>query len=145
MLHGMLVQVQSRAPPFLIMTISLARFKNSKFRLKFKLDDDDRAYIARLGLKKIEEHAYTFIRQRLAPAYPAHDGKQTPFKGHPVFKAQHATATCCRGCLAKWHRIAKGKDLSAQEVDYVVEWIMLWITQQLAIQKDPPQEGPLAF
>ncbi len=114
--------------------ISLERFKNSPFRLKFKLDSADRAYIARLGLKKIEAHAYDFIRQRLAPAYPLRDGKQTPFQGHPVFKAQHATATCCRGCLARWHRIAQGKELSDQEIAYAVEWIMLWITQQLAHQ-----------
>ena len=114
--------------------ISLERFKNSPFRLKFRLDSADRAYIARLGLKKIEAHAYDFIRQRLAPAYPLRDGKQTPFQGHPVFKAQHATATCCRGCLARWHHIAKGKELSGQEIAYVVEWIMLWITQQLAHQ-----------
>ncbi len=29
-------------------------------------------------------------------AEPRNDGKQTPFRGHPVFTAQHATATCCR-------------------------------------------------
>ncbi|MBP5297487.1 MAG: DUF4186 domain-containing protein [Bacteriovoracaceae bacterium] len=119
--------------------ISLERFKNSPFRLKFKLDSADRAYIARLGLKKIEAHAYDFIRQRLAPAYPLRDGKQTPFQGHPVFKAQHATATCCRGCLARWHRIAKGKELSDQEIAYAVEWIMLWITQQLASSPSTPR------
>ena len=37
------------------------------------------------------------------------DGKQTPMKNHPVFIAQHATATCCRGCLEKWHHIPKEK------------------------------------
>jgi Domain of unknown function (DUF4186) len=36
---------------------------------------------------------------------PANDGKQSPFKGHPVFIAQYAMATCCRGCLAKRHGI----------------------------------------
>jgi hypothetical protein len=46
-------------------------------------------------------------------SYPANDGKQTTFQGHPVFVAQHATACCCRGCLAKWHGIAQGQALTA--------------------------------
>lgn len=40
----------------------------------------------------IEKHAIDFVEKRLAPAYIPNDGKQTPFKGHPVFIAQHATA-----------------------------------------------------
>jgi uncharacterized protein DUF4186 len=44
--------------------------------------------------------------------------------GHPVFIAPHATATCCRSCLAKWHR---GKPLDAVEVDYVVGVIGQWL------------------
>ena len=48
-------------------------------------------------------------------------------KGHPVFIAQHATATCCRGCLYKWHKIKQNKQLSDEEVEYVVKIIMKWI------------------
>ena len=42
-----------------------------------------------------------FVTQRLAPTAPRNDGRQTPMRGHPVFTAQHATATCCRQCLAR--------------------------------------------
>ena len=42
------------------------------------------------------------LNQRLADAYPANDGRQTPMRNHPVFIAQHATGTCCRKCLEKW-------------------------------------------
>lgn len=52
-------------------------------------------------------------------------------KGHPVFIAEHATATCCRGCLYKWHKIRKGKDLSEKEIKYVVDIIMEWISRQI--------------
>ncbi len=48
-------------------------------------------------------------------------------KGHPVFIAQHATATCCRSCLYKWHHIEKEKELTKDEVDYIVNIIMEWI------------------
>ena len=44
-------------------------------------------------------HARDLITKRLAPAEPYKDGKQTPYRGHPVFVAQHATATCCRSSL----------------------------------------------
>ena len=51
--------------------------------------------------------------------------------GHPVFIAQHATATCCRGCLYKWYHIQKGKDLTSEQVDYIVAVIMEWIKREL--------------
>ncbi len=51
-------------------------------------------------------------------------------RGHPVFIAQHATATCCRGCLAKWHYIAKRKPLDHQQIDYVLDTIGRWLQRQ---------------
>ena len=65
-------------------------------------------------------YARQFIVQRLAPASPSNDGKQTPMRGHPAFIAQHATATCCRACLAKWHFIPPGRELTEEQVAYVV-------------------------
>ena len=41
-------------------------------------------------------------------------------KNHPVFVAQHATGTCCRKCLSKWHRINYGTELNADERNYVI-------------------------
>lgn len=75
-------------------------------------------------------HAADFIDRRLAPAEPANDGRQTPFKGHPVFVAQHATATCCRSCLEKWHRIPKGRDMTGEEQQHAVAAIEMWLRQQ---------------
>ena len=68
---------------------------------------------------------------KLSPANPKNDGKQTPFKNHSVFIAQHATATCCRTCLNKWYRIPKGQILSIRQVDFCIDLIMTWITIQL--------------
>ena len=82
------------------------------------------------GIDKIRSHAEDFISKRLAPADIPNDGKQTPMRGHPVFIAQHATATCCRGCLEKWHKIPKGKILTQAEQRYVVDIIMEWINRQ---------------
>lgn len=76
------------------------------------------------------EHARNFIRDRLSAAEPRNDGKQTPWRGHPVFVAQHATATCCRGCLMKWHGIPKGRELSAAEQEHAVQAIHRWLVNQ---------------
>lgn len=105
----------------------LDRLSQSKFRNSFHLKNKDIIYINEKGISKIGEHAYDFISKRLAPAIIPNDGKQTPMRGHPVFIAQHATATCCRGCLAKWHKIPEGRPLTKNEVDYIVLVIMTWI------------------
>ena len=102
----------------------------SKFRSSFKLLTKDIEYINKNGLDIIKEHAYKFISDRIKPAYIANDGKQTPTKGHPVFVAMHATATCCRECIYKWHKIKKNKELNEKEIDYIVSIIMFWITKQ---------------
>lgn len=78
-----------------------ARLARSTFRSRFRLGGKERQYCLDKGPEIIDRHAADFIRQRLAPAAPINDGKQTPMRGHPVFIAQHATATCCRGCLEK--------------------------------------------
>jgi len=104
----------------------------STFRRRFKLSAKELAYARERGLEGIREHAQRIIRERLAPAVIPNDGKQTPMRNHPVFVAQHATATCCRGCLEKWHGIAKGHELSATEREYVVEAICRFIAADVA-------------
>jgi hypothetical protein len=88
-------------------TTALTTFKKSKFRSRFKLKDKYHRYIQSKGIDTIRSHAIDLITTRLAPAFPKNDGKQTPMKWHPVFIAQHATATSCRGWgwTWKWHRI----------------------------------------
>ena len=103
------------------------RLGRSKFRSRFKLSDKETVYTEERGIDLIREHAYDFILKRLAPAEPKNDGKQTPMRGHPVFVAQHGTATCCRSCLNKWHRIEKGRELNPDEVEYVVDVVMRFI------------------
>ncbi|MBD0321018.1 MAG: DUF4186 domain-containing protein, partial [Gemmatimonadetes bacterium] len=95
----------------------------SKFRSRFRLGAADRSYLDARGMTEVLSHAEDFVARRLAPAFPARDGKQTPFRGHPVFVAQHATATCCRGCLEKWHAIPAGRDLTDAEQAHVVRAI----------------------
>lgn len=107
------------------------RLAKSAFRSKFYLTRADKDYVRQKGMDKIREHTYDFINKRLAPKVIENDGKQTPMRGHPTFKAQHGTATCCRGCLKKWHNIGDNKELSTEEKDYIVDIIMKWIEKQM--------------
>lgn len=109
----------------------LDRLSQSKFRNRFKLKEKELKYIEDKGMDKIHSHACDFIKKRIAPAEIPNDGKQTPMKGHPVFIAQHACACCCRGCIEKWHRIPKGRELTEEEQAYLVSVIMEWIIKQI--------------
>ena len=106
------------------------RLSRSPFRRKFRLGEKDRGYLADRGLTTVLFHASDFIAKRLAPATPLNDGKQTPWRGHPVFVAQHATATCCRSCLAKWHAIPAGRELTSQEREHILRAIERWLAAQ---------------
>ena len=109
----------------------LDRLAKSKFRSRFKLRAKEFEYIKDKGLEKIKSHAEDFIRDRVAPAEPVNDGKQTPMRGHPVFIAQHATATCCRSCIEKWHKFPQHRELTQTEQEYLVSVIIEWINRQI--------------
>jgi CHAD domain-containing protein len=99
----------------------------SAFRRRQQLSARDAQYLSDKGLDTVMLHARDFIAQRLAPAQPRNDGKQTPMRGHPVFVAQHATACCCRGCLSKWHGIQRGHELTEQEQAHVLAALERWL------------------
>jgi predicted Fe-S protein YdhL (DUF1289 family) len=107
------------------------RLSRSAFRRKFRLQGRELAYLQTWGVPHVMKQAADLIRQRLAPAEPKNDGRQTPWRNHPVFVAQHATATCCRGCLEKTHGIAKGHALDEDEMRHVLATIERWLRAQL--------------
>lgn len=110
---------------------ALDRLKASPFRAGFHLEKADRAYINEKGMDTVRRHAQDFVRTRLAPAEIPNDGKQTPMHGHPVFRAQHACACCCRGCLYKWYRVPKGVELDALRQEKIVNLLMAWIEREM--------------
>jgi hypothetical protein len=109
-----------------------SRLAQSRFRQRFRLGPKERAYFSDRGVATVLEHGADFVAKRLAPAAPVNDGRQTPMRGHPVFIAQHATATCCRSCLAKWHGIPAGAPLSEAEQGHVLAAIERWLKAQVS-------------
>lgn len=111
---------------------TLARLSTSPFRARFALSPKDRAYALDRGEAVIREHARDLLEKRVGAALPARDGRQTPFRGHPVFTAQHACACCCRGCIEKWHRIPRGRPLTDDELDRLTALVIAWIRRDIA-------------
>ncbi len=119
----------------------LQALTRSKFRMSWNLKLQQVHYIREKGIDTVARHAEELIASRLAPAFIPNDGSQTPMKGHPVFIAQHATGTCCRSCLMKWHQIRPGSAFTPAQQHYVTSLIMTWMHRQLgrwANRKIPP-------
>ena len=128
----------SKSPAMLSIELLFQRLARSPFRQRFHLGPAEYRYCREKGIVTIRQHAEAFILARLAPAEPDNDGKQTPMRGHPVFIAQHATATCCRGCLNKWHGIPLHQPVTAAQQQWIGTVILHWIIQEMA--RPAPQE-----
>lgn len=108
----------------------LLELSKSKFRSSFHLKKYMIKYIDDKGMDTIKRHTIDFINDKISPANPKNDGKQTPTKNHPTFIAMHACACCCRGCLEKWHHIPKGKELTNDEKNYIYRLLITWIIEE---------------
>lgn len=104
----------------------LHRLKRSKFRSSFKLREKELKIVEQKGIEKLSKDCFEILEKRIKTKLK-NDGKQTPWKGHPVFVGQHATATCCRKCMEKWHKIPRNKVLNDDELSYFSELVMIWI------------------
>lgn len=116
-------------------SLILKRLASSRFRASFHLGKEDIAYIDAKGMDTIRRHCEEMIRKNLAPSYIANDGRQTPMKGHPVFRARHACACCCRGCLKKWYGIPGGRELTETEIRNIVKILTAWIEREYLASK----------
>lgn len=108
---------------------TLKRLSGSRFRRSFGLGQKEKGLIGQKGMETIHHHAQDLLSKRVG-VRPPNDGKQTPWRGHPVFIAQHATATCCRKCIRKWHGIPPNRPLSDKELDFLVGLVMAWLKER---------------
>jgi len=109
----------------------LKSLEKSKFRSSFHLRKYMLKMIEEKGMDTIEKHCEDFIQKNIS-GYPIeNDGHQTPMKNHPVFIAQHATATCCRGCIEKWYKIPKERPLTDKEKRFIKALIISWIEKEI--------------
>mmetsp|Transcript_41220 Transcript_41220/g.129510 ORF Transcript_41220/g.129510 Transcript_41220/m.129510 type:complete len:234 (+) Transcript_41220:335-1036(+) len=120
---------------------NLARLKaawtQGKWQSKFHLGPREVRMVSKHGLEAMRRACRDIVRRRISTLQGVVDGRQTPMRGHPVFLAQHATATCCRQCLFKWHHICHEGELSSKQEDWVVHVIMDWIQEKYKV--GPPK------
>jgi hypothetical protein len=125
----MFTQIMNTTDPFL-------QLRKSEFRRSFHMTPAERRMVEEKGFMAMRDFVYDVIDRRLNTPFSEDDGHQTPKMGHPVFVAQHATATCCRKCLFKWHRIPRHRELTEDEKTFLAGLLLRWIKKDLAI----PQE-----
>tara|TARA_Y100000034_G_C6878055_1_gene401868 strand:- start:1162 stop:1521 length:360 start_codon:yes stop_codon:yes gene_type:complete len=104
---------------------TLTKLKTSKFRRKFFLSETEKQYV-KDNIEVLDQFVKHILDRNLK-VKPSDDGRQTPYSGNPVYKAQHATATCCRKCIFKWHRIPSYKELNEKEINYLTNIILKWL------------------
>ena len=85
------------------------------------------------GTRKAAEHR---MRKYVCVEDFYMDGRQTPKRGDIVYYAQHATATCCRKCIAQWHGIPKDRAVTDEEFRYLTNLIMLYIAEKMPSLKE---------
>ena len=120
---------------------AFARLGKSRFRASFRLTRADLAMARRYGRETVRRHLVDFVRERLAPARPARDGRQTPWRGHPGFKAMHGSAMCCRSCMNAWWKVPMGVPLSEAQQRKAVDFLMAWLERQGAWAGDQPNRA----
>lgn len=93
----------------------------------------------RIGIRDALEKR---IRSSVGSEKPFKDGAQTPWSGNVLYYAQHATACCCRTCIAEWHDIPAGRPLTEEEIQYLLELACLYIDNRIPDLSDERQKIP---
>jgi len=104
---------------------AMQRLSFNQSRQRYFLSLRFKQYVYDKGLEELRNEARFMVNKNIKNK-PENDGNQTPIN-HPICIAMHATATCCRKCLFKWHRIPGYLELSEKQVEYLVSLIMGWI------------------
>lgn len=106
------------------------------------IDERARNHALRKGRTALLGSAVNRIAKAVGVESPYRDGQQTPFTGNAIYYAQHATASCCRTCIEYWHGIEKGRALTAEEQDYLIQLVTLYIDDRLPDLPEGPTKVP---
>jgi hypothetical protein len=99
------------------------------------------------GREMILGKAKEIITKKIAKVPTSHyDYLCTPKKGDEIVHyGQHATATCCRKCLERWHNIPQDIVLNESQIDYCVDLVALYIKDRIPdLQKNPQRDKMIA-
>lgn len=114
--------------------IEMRPWLRSRFRGRFVLGSRERAIVSRTDRRRLRLHALSILKNRVG-LLQINDGMQTPWRGHPVFVAQHACALCCRQCVQKWHNVPLRQALNQETLERFAGLLLEWIS--LEMEKEP--------
>lgn len=77
-------------------------------------------------LKTVEQRIRSSVK---APA-DAFDGRRTKWEGNPIHYGQHATATCCRKCIERWHDISRDVELTEKQIKYFTHLVVMFLEER---------------
>ena len=95
-----------------------------------------------MGLGGFEDAVRRRVYQSVGRVYQMPKGKLQPFRDGSqttdkvgkmtiIHYGQHATATCCRKCIDVWHGIPRGRELTQEEMDYLVKLLVVYVRFKL--------------
>ncbi len=109
----------------------LDSLSKSKFRGSFHLNNKMKEFVITKGIDKVKQDTKEIVIKNLK-IKKDNDGKQTTMRQvHPTFIAEHATGTCCRGCLNRIHHIDDKHELTDDEIKYITDVIIKWILREV--------------
>jgi hypothetical protein len=107
-----------------------------------EFDERARNHALRKGRSALSLAASRRIEMSVGAENPSNDGRQTPFDGNVLYYAQHATASCCRTCIAYWHDIPKGRALTPDERQYLTGLVVRYIDERWPDLPEGPTQVP---
>lgn len=128
----------ARDAPYTLAALQFEYFRHHFWHLSLS------QHAANHALRKGRIVLQQFARRQLeklvgSPRHPR-EGYQTPREtsanANAVHFAQHAVAACCRKCIAVWHGIAEGSELTKEDLDYLVDLVMMYIDDRLPTLQD---------
>ena len=107
------------------------------FWCKVQLTPRALAFARKHGRSGILREARKRVETKLVQPGRFADWGQTPFEntGNAIHFAQHATATCCRACLATHHGVAPGAPLTGAQIERILECVRLYWERELAEER----------
>lgn len=107
-----------------------------------KIDQRAVNYALRKGKIELFETAEHIIRKNIAKPADVYGNLATSIEGNAIHYAQHATATCCRKCIEKWHGIPLDQTLTEDQIVYFTKLVILYLKERFPDLPDKGQKVP---
>ncbi len=102
-----------------------------RFRAKFHLRGREAALVQLRGREAIRRHAHELIAKRLAPSRSGQGRQADALSRAPGLRGPARHRDLLPDLPERWHGIAKGRELSGPEREYVVDVICRWIDREV--------------